>query len=255
MQPEASYLVKKTEFTPALYLANAGFGRTRARYKADQVIFSQGAIADFVSYVHSGRAKLTVVSNRGKEATVTLIGAGDFIGEEALCSGLEHRTATATAITACVTTRISKEEMGRVLHEEHSFADFFLKFVLFRSKRTQADLIDQLFNSSERRLARTLLLLAEYGSAGEPGALIPRITQECLADMIGTTRSRVSFFMNRFRRLGYIEYKNRIRVNKSLLNVVLRDQLPEENASRPKVIAIQPTRSKRTKRSGLSKKV
>ena len=242
MQPPIDHLSRRPEFTPASYLANAGIGRTRARYKAKQIIFSQGAIADFVSYLHSGRAKLTVVSNRGKEATVTLIGAGDFIGEDALGSGSEHRTATATAITVCVTTRIAKEEMMRVLHQEHAFSDFFLKFVLIRSKRTQADLIDQLFNSSERRLARTLLLLAEYGSPGEPEALIPRITQESLAEMIGTTRSRVSFFMNRFRRLGYIEYKHRIRVNKSLLNVVLRDQLPEENSSRPTVIAIQPAR-------------
>ena len=233
------HLPKKPEFTPALYLESTGLGRTRNRYKAKQIIFSQGELADFVSYLHSGRAKLTVVSDRGKEATVTLLGAGDFVGVDALNPGTDRRTATATAITVCVTTRIAKDEMARVLHEEHSFSDFFLKFLLARSGRTQADLIDQLFNSSERRLARTLLLLAEYGSPGEPEALIPRITQENLAEMIGTTRSRVSFFMNRFRRLGYIEYKHRIRVNKSLLNVVLRDQLPEENSSRPKVVDIQ----------------
>jgi len=143
--------------------------------------------------------------------------------------------------------------MLRVLHEEHSFSDYFLRFVLARNKKTQADLIDQHFNSSERRLARTLLLLAEYGSPGEPDALIPRITQETLAEMIGTTRSRVSFVMNRFRRIGYIEFKHRIRVNKSLLNVVLRDQLSEENSSRPEVIAIQPVRRKETMGLGVRK--
>ena len=143
--------------------------------------------------------------------------------------------ATATAITACTALKIAREEMIRVMHEEHEFSDLFLKFLLARSMRIQADLVDQLFNSSEKRLARILLLMAEFGKPGEPETLIPKISQETLAEMIGTTRSRVSFFMNRFRKLGFIEYNGRIRVHKSLLNVILHDQLPDDNAVRPKI--------------------
>jgi CRP/FNR family cyclic AMP-dependent transcriptional regulator len=220
-------------FDPVAYLATNGLGRRALRCKAKQPFFLQGNPADSVFYIQSGRAKLTVVSKRGKEATVTLLAAGDFVGEEAVSGTGGLRTATACAVTACVVLKIEGAEMVRVLHEEHNFADFFLKFILDRNIRTQADLVDQLFNSSERRLARILLLLAGYGKPGEPETLIPPITQETLAEMIGTTRSRVSFFMNRFRKLGYIEYKGRIRVHKELLNAVLRDELPGQNSSSP----------------------
>jgi len=158
-----------------------------------------------------------------EEATLTLISAGDFVGVESIAGAVGLRLATATAITACTALKIERAEIIRVLHEEHSFSDLFLKFLLVRSMRTQADLVDQLINSSEKRLARILLLLAEFGKPGEPESLIPEITQETLAEMIGTTRSRVSFFMNRFRKLGFIEYNGRIRVHRSLLNIVLHD--------------------------------
>jgi CRP/FNR family cyclic AMP-dependent transcriptional regulator len=169
----------------------------------------------------------------GKEATITLLSDGDFVGEESLAIVGGRCMVTATAITACRALKIEREEMVRVMHEEHALSDVFLRFLLTRSMRTQADLIDQLFNSSEKRLARILLLMAEFGMPGEPEPLIPQITQETLAEMIGTTRSRVNFFMNRFRKLGLIEYNGRIRVHKSLLNVILHDQLPEQNAEQP----------------------
>ena len=221
------------EFDPATFLANAGLGRKIVQFKPSANFFAQGSPADFVLYLQSGRAKLTVVSKAGKEATITLLSAGDFIGEESIAGPLGLRMATATAITACTALKIERDEMIRVMHEEHAFSDLFLKFLLARSMRTQADLIDQLFNSSEKRLARILLLMAEFGKPGEPEPLIPKITQETLAEMIGTTRSRVSFFMNRFRKLGFIDYNGRITVHKSLLNVILHDQLPEHNSERP----------------------
>lgn len=214
---------RMTKFDPAAFLANAGVGRKIVRIKPRGAFFSQGTSADCVYYLQSGRAKLTVVSKSGKEATITLLTAGDFVGEECLASVLGLRLASATAITACVALKIERAEMIRVIHEEHAFSDMFLKFVIARSMRTQADLVDQLFNSSEKRLARILLLMAEFGTKGEDETLIPKITQETLAEMIGTTRSRVSFFMNRFRKLGFIAYDGRIRVHKSLLNVVLHD--------------------------------
>jgi CRP/FNR family cyclic AMP-dependent transcriptional regulator len=158
---------------------------------------------------------------------------GDFVGEESLASLGGLHLATATAITACTALKIERAEMIRVMHQEHAFSDFFLKFLLARSMRTQADLVDQLFNSSEKRLARILLLMADFGQPGKPETLIPKITQDTLAEMIGTTRSRVSFFMNRFRKLGFIEYKGRICVHKSLLNVILHDELHEENSAAP----------------------
>jgi CRP/FNR family cyclic AMP-dependent transcriptional regulator len=210
-------------FDAPAFLAEAGLGRKIIQLKPKQAFFSQGGPADSIFYLQSGRAKLTVFSESGKEATITLFAVGDFIGEESLASIGGLRLATATAITACKALKIEKEEMVRVMHEEHSFSDLFVKFLLTRSMRTQADLVDQLFNSSEKRLARILLLLAEFGKPGEPESLIPEITQETLAEMIGTTRSRVSFFMNRFRKLGFIEYNGRIQVHKSLLNVVLHD--------------------------------
>jgi CRP-like cAMP-binding protein len=171
-----------------------------------------------------------VVSQTGKEATITLLSAGDFIGEESLVAFGGMRMTTATAVSPCAALRIGRSEMVRVMHEEQAFADKFLKFLLARSMRTQADLVDQLFNSSEKRLARILLLMAEFGKPGEQEVYIPPITQETLAEMIGTTRSRVSFFMNRFRKLGFIDYNGRIQVHKSLLNVVLHDQLPENTS-------------------------
>jgi CRP-like cAMP-binding protein len=208
-------------------------------------------VADSVFYLQNGRAKLTVVSKRGKEATVTMLASGDFFGEESMAAVGEVRTASASAVSACMALKILRSEMLRVLHQEHTFSDFFMKFILHRGIRTQADLVDQLFNSSERRLARTLLLMAEFGKPGEPETLIPPVTQETLAEMIGTTRSRVSFFMNRFRKLGYIEYNGRIRVHTSLLNMVLHDELPEENASRPRLLDPPPSRARTAKRAKL----
>jgi len=223
----------KSSFDVAAFLMSAGLGRRIVQLKPKEAFFSQGDPADSIFYLQTGRAKVTVVSRVGKEATITLLSAGDFIGEESLAAPAELRLATATAISACTALKITREEMIRVMHEEHDFSDLFLKFLLARSMRIQADLVDQLFNSSEKRLARILLLMAEFGQPGEPEPLIPKISQETLAEMVGTTRSRVSFFMNRFRKLGFVEYDGRIRVHKSLLNVVLHDQLPDDNAEKP----------------------
>jgi CRP/FNR family cyclic AMP-dependent transcriptional regulator len=220
-------------FDSATFLANTGLGRTIIELKAKQAFFCQGETADSVFYLQKGRARVTVVSQNGKEATITLLSPGDFVGEESLAAILGMHMATATAVNTCTALKISRNEMIRVMHDEPAFADLFLKFLLARSMRTQADLVDQLFNSSEKRLARILLLMAEFGKPGEPETFIPPITQETLADMIGTTRSRVSFFMNRFRKLGFISYNGRIQVHKSLLNVVLLDQLPDHNAQKP----------------------
>jgi len=224
-------------FDPAAFLAHAGLGRRIIDVKPNQTFFAQGDPADSVFYLQSGRAKLTVVSHEGKEATITLLSAGDFVGEESLAAVPGLRLATATAINTCMALRIGRDEMIRVMHQEHTFSDLFLKFLLARSMRTQADLVDQLFNSSEKRLARILLLMAEFGKPGERETFIPPITQETLAEMIGTTRSRVSFFMNRFRQLGFIDYDGRIQVHKSLLNVVLLDQLPEHNSEKPPIVS------------------
>jgi CRP-like cAMP-binding protein len=226
-------------FDPASFLTHAGLGRRIIEVKPGQTFFTQGDQANSVFYLQSGRAKLTVVSQSGKEATITLLSAGDFIGEESLASVPGLRLSTATAVYPCTALLIGREEMIRVMHEEHAFSDLFLSFLLARSMRTQADLVDQLFNSSEKRLARILLLMAEFGKPGEPETLIPPITQETLAEMIGTTRSRVSFFMNRFRKLGFIDYNGRIQVHKSLLNVVLLDQLPDLRPAKP---AMDPSR-------------
>jgi CRP/FNR family transcriptional regulator, cyclic AMP receptor protein len=220
--------LEKPEFDAAAFLARAGLGRRIVQLKPKQAFFSQGEPADSVFYLQKGRGKLTVVSDAGKEATITLLSAGDFVGEESLAALTGLRLATATAITACTALKIRREEMIRVMHEEHEFSDLFLKFLLARSMRVQADLVDQLFNSSEKRLARILLLMAEFGQPGEQEMLIPKISQQTLAEMVGTTRSRVSFFMNRFRKLGFVEYDGRIRVHKSLLNVILHDQSQEE---------------------------
>ncbi len=235
---------KITAFSAAQFLAKSGLGRRIVHLKPEHTFFCQGAPADSVFYIQRGRAKLTVVSKKGKEATITLLAPRDFVGEESLAGAGRLRMTTATALTSCTALRIERDEMIRVMHEEHLFADLFLKFLLARGMRTQADLVDQLFNSSEKRLARILLLMAEFGQPGKPETLIPAITQATLADMIGTTRSRVSFFMNRFRRLGFIEYNGRIRVHQSLLNVMLHDQLPEQNAEMPP-LPDTPARSRR----------
>jgi CRP/FNR family cyclic AMP-dependent transcriptional regulator len=222
--------LRSVTFDPAAFLAHAGLGRRIVQLKAKEAFFPQGSSADSIFYLQKGRAKLTVVSMAGKEATITLLNAGEFVGEECVAGVAGLRLATATAITACTALKIERAEMIRVMHEEHAFSDLFVAFLLARSMRTQADLVDQLFNSSEKRLARILLLMAEFGQPGKQETLIPKITQETLADMIGTTRSRVSFFMNRFRKLGFIEYNGRIRIHKSLLNVVLHDQPSNHNA-------------------------
>jgi CRP/FNR family transcriptional regulator, cyclic AMP receptor protein len=237
-------LAPRTSFDPATFLANAGLGRRIVELKPGENFFSQGDPADSVFYLQKGRAKVTVVSNVGKEATIMLLSGRDFVGEEALASVAGLRLVTATAVTACTALKIMKEEMIRVTHDEHAFSDLFLTFLLARSMRIQADLVDQLFNSSEKRLARILLLMAEFGKPGEPETLIPKITQETLAEMIGTTRSRVSFFMNRFRKMGFIDYNGRIRVHKSLLNLVLHDQMPDDHAVRPKLSVAPRSRSK-----------
>jgi CRP/FNR family transcriptional regulator, cyclic AMP receptor protein len=219
------------EFDVQSFLNTAGIGRKIVQIKARRPFFSQGDPADSVFYLQHGRAKLTVISSAGKEATITLLSAGDFIGEESIAAVESLRLATASAITDCIALRIERGEMIRVMHQEHALSDVFMAYLLTRSMRIQADLVDQLFNSSEKRLARILLLMAEFGQPGEEQTLIPPITQETLAEMIGTTRSRVSFFMNRFRKMGFIEYNGRIEVHKSLLNVILHDQPSEENAT------------------------
>jgi CRP-like cAMP-binding protein len=240
--------LEKPRFDVAAFLASAGVGRRIIQLAPKAVFFSQGDPADSVFYLQKGRAKVTVVSPTGQEATITLLSAGDFVGEEALAAIAGLRLATATAITACTTLRISREEMIRVMHVEHGFSDLFLKVILERSMRIQADLVDQLFNSSEKRLARILVLMAEFGKPGEPEQYIPKISQETLAEMIGTTRSRVSFFMNRFRKLGFIEYNGRIKVHKSLLDVVLHEEFTERHPERTPASATARSRSKPARR-------
>ena len=231
-------------FSLTAFLEEAGVGRKVVHLQPKEDFFSQGDSADSIFYLRTGRAKLTVLSPDGKEGTVALLSSGDFIGEESLASVGALHMATATAVVACTALKIAREEMIRVMHEEHSLSDMYLKFLLVRSMRSQADLVDQLFNSSERRLARILLILAEFSEPDQPEHLVPPITQETLAEMIGTTRSRVSFFMNRFRKLGLIEYNGRIRVHKSLLNVVLHDRFTERNPERPPDSATPRLRSK-----------
>ena len=243
--------VTRKPFKTAAFLAAEGPGRTISNHTAKQIFFSQGGPADAVFYLQTGRAKLAVTPRSGKEATVTLLSTGDFFGEESIAGAGTRRTVTASAITDCTVLRIATAEILRVLQKEHDFSTFFLKFIVIRGMRTQADLIDQLFNSGERRLARTLLLMADYGEPGAPETLIPPVTQGTLAAMIGTTRSRVSFFMNRFRKLGYIHYNGGIRVHRSLLKVVLGDQLPEQNASRPKLLDPPPSPARTAKRAKL----
>jgi CRP/FNR family transcriptional regulator, cyclic AMP receptor protein len=209
-------------FTPQSFLAKIGDGRTVLTSRKKQTIFSQGDAADAVFYIQTGKVKLTVVSKQGKEAVVAMLEAGAFFGESCLI-GQVVRLATATALEASSILRITKETMLRMLSEEPSFSKFFTTYLLSHSMRIEEDLVDQLFNSSEKRLARALLLLARFGKEGEPQACIPNISQETLAEMIGTTRSRVSFFMNKFRKLGFIEYNGTLNIHSSLLNIVLHD--------------------------------
>jgi CRP/FNR family cyclic AMP-dependent transcriptional regulator len=241
-------VVTDSKFDITAFLSSAGLGRRLVRLSAKQIFFSQGNPADCVFYLQTGRTKLTVVSESGKEATITLLGPGDFVGEESIASVLGLRLATATAITACTALKIDRDEMIRVMHAEHGFSDLFLKYLLNRAMRTQADLVDQLFNSSEKRLARILLLMAEFGKPGEPETLIPDISQETLAQMIGTTRSRVSYFMNKFRQHGFIEYNGRIQVHKSLLNVILHDQSPGQNSTSAPLVETGPGQSEKALR-------
>jgi CRP/FNR family transcriptional regulator, cyclic AMP receptor protein len=213
----------KAVFAPAVFLAKTGAGRTIAHMKKGQKVFGQGEAADAVFYIQKGKIKLSVISKRGKEATIALLGDGNFLGEESIAAVLLKRVATATALTPSTILRIERVEMVRVLHEEQLFSEVFVSYLLARNARVQEDLVDQLFNSSEKRLARALLLLAQFGKEGAPETVIPKISQETLADMIGTTRSRVNFFMNRFRKLGFIEYNGKLSIHSSLLNVILHD--------------------------------
>ena len=222
--PAIVKLPKKLKlFQPEVFLSEAGIGRTIVEVQKKEKIFSQGEVGEAVFYIQKGKAKLSVVSREGREATISLFGPGDFIGEDCIAGVQSTRMATATALTECTLLRIERKEMMRVIHEEHIFSDVFVAYLLARNTRIQADLVDQLFNSSEKRLARALLLLANFGKQGKPETVIPKISQEMLAEMIGTTRSRVSFFMNRFRKLGFIDYNGTLRIHSSLLNVVLHD--------------------------------
>ena len=214
---------KKLAFQPEVFLARNGLGRKIIDLEKHQTLFTQGDDANAIFYIQKGRVRLTVNSKRGKEATIALLGAGDFVGEECVAAIQPQRMATAAALTTCTVLRIDRKEMVRVLHDQKEFSEVFVSYLLIRNIRFQEDLIDQLFNSSEKRLARALLLLAQFGKDGAPETVIPKISQETLAEMIGTTRSRVSFFMNRFRKLGFIEYNGKLSVHSSLLNVVLHD--------------------------------
>lgn len=213
----------KHSFDPQVFLAKVGAGKTIVKYSKNDVIFAQGDAANAVFYIQSGKVKLIVVSEQGKEAIVGIIGPGQFFGEGCL-NGHPLRIATTSAMEDCVITAITKKAMIAALHNEPMFSEMFMAYLLTRNSRIEEDLIDQLFNSSEKRLARLLLLLANFGKEGVPQAIQPNISQATLAEMIGTTRSRVSFFMNKFRKLGFISYNGKIEVNNSLLNAVLYDK-------------------------------
>ena len=214
---------KTAPFDPKVFLATVNGGRSISKYRANQKVFSQGTPADAVFYIQKGKVKVTVLSEQGKEAVVAVLGPDEFCGEGCL-TGQPLRLATATAMADCEIMRLEKATMIRVLHEEPAFSEMFVSHLLARTVRVEADLVDQLFNSSEKRLARALLLLANFGKEGEPEPILAKISQETLAEMIGTTRSRVSAFMNKFRELGLIDYNGRIEVHRSLLNVVLHEQ-------------------------------
>lgn len=214
---------KPDAFVALDFVSGRGAGRKIMNFAMKQSIFNQGAVCDSIFYVQSGKVKITVLSNRGKEAVIAILGDGDFFGEGAV-TGQPKRLSAASAFTDCVVTRISRSALLRILHQEHGFSDYFVKYLVTRNARFEEDLVDQLFNSSEKRLARILLLLARYGKAGRPEPVVPHISQETLAEMVGTTRSRVSFFMNRFRKMGFIEYNHgHMNIHNSLLNIVLHD--------------------------------
>jgi CRP-like cAMP-binding protein len=212
----------KPPFDLKVFLGKANGGRTNAEYRIDEPVFVQGDPADAIFYINKGNVKLTVVSKQGKEAVVAILKDGDFFGEGCL-AGQQLRMATAVAITECSIMKLEKAAVVRILHEEPSFAELFLAHVLSRNIKFEEDLVDQLFNSSEKRLARVLLLLANFGKERQPDLVIPKISQETLAGIVGTTRSRVSFFMNRFRKLGFIDYNGGLKIHSSLLNIVLHD--------------------------------
>ena len=211
---------KRIVFDPKTFLSHVGGGRIHAGYRPNAVVFAQGDPADSVFYLQKGKAKVVVVSKRGREAVLAILEPGNFFGEGCL-TGQPRRMATVKAMTECSIMRVEKQAMVRVLHDEPKFAEMFISYLLGRNIRVEEDLVDQLFNSSEKRLARTLLLLANFGKDEKPEPVIAKISQETLADMIGTTRARVSFFMNKFRRLGFIEYNGNLQVHNSLLSVVL----------------------------------
>jgi len=214
---------KRFDFDPRKFLATIGEGRKVVTFRKKETVFAQGYAADAVFYIQAGKIRLTVVSKIGKEATLGILGEGQFFGEGSL-AGQTLRMGSATAMTDCELLRIEKKAMMLALHREHTFSDLFVTYLLARNIRYEEDLVDQLFNSSEKRLARLLLLLAHFGKEGAPETVIPKISQETLADMIGTTRSRVSFFMNRFRELGFLDYgESGLKVHSSLLNIVLHD--------------------------------
>jgi CRP/FNR family cyclic AMP-dependent transcriptional regulator len=220
-------------FDPLEFLAKVGAGKTILEFHRNQTVFAQGDVADTVFYIQKGKVKLTVLSEQGKEAVVAMLEPGQFFGEGCL-NGHPLRIATTTAMEACTITAITRDAMIAVLHREPKFAELFMSYLLARNSRVEEDLIDQLFNSSERRLARLLLLLANFGKAGSPQPINPNISQETLAEMIGTTRSRVSFFMNKFRKLGFISYNGHIEVNNSLLSAVLHDKPQIERDEQPR---------------------
>jgi CRP-like cAMP-binding protein len=210
-------------FDPKIFLAKVGAGKKISKYPKDQIVFSQGEAADAVFYIQRGRVKLTVLSELGKEAVIAILGAGHFFGEGCL-NGQLRRIATTRAIDECLMTRIDKSTMITTIHKEPDFSELFMSYLLSRNSRIEEDLVDQLFNSSEKRLARLLLLLANFGKEGRPEPIVGNFSQETLAEMIGTTRSRVSFFMNKFRKLGFIQYNGRLEVHNSLLSVILYDK-------------------------------
>ena len=214
---------QKLPFDPKAFLAKVNGGRTISDYRNNQIVYSQGDPADSVFYIQKGKVKITVLSDLGKEAVIAVLGTGNFFGEGCL-AGQTLRLASVAALTECVIVRMEKENITRVIHEEPAFAELFISHLLARNIRVEEDLVDQLFNSSEKRLARTLLLLANFGKEGDPEPVLASISQETLAEMIGTTRSRVSVFMNKFRKLGLIDYNGHIEIHRSLLNVVLHEK-------------------------------
>jgi len=222
MTPVSAGKMKKREFDPRKFLTTIGEGRRIVTFSKKQTIYAQGATCDAVFYIQKGKVRLTVVSKNGKEATIGILNSGDFFGEGGL-AGQPLRMGSAIAMTDCELMRIDKKAMMLALHREHTLSDMFVAYLLGRNIRYEADLVDQLFNSSEKRLARILLLLARFGKEGVPETVVPKISQETLAEMVGTTRSRVSFFMNKFRELGFVDYNGELKVHSSLLNVVLHD--------------------------------